>query len=403
VPLFEPGLEAIVQSNLAAGRLRFTTDAKDAVEHGDLIFIAVGTPADADGSADLKYVLAVADTIARHMDAPKIVVDKSTVPVGTGDRVRDTMQCVLQGRGRDIAFSVVSNPEFLKEGAAINDFMKPDRIIIGTDDEHSARVLGQLYRPFNRNHDRILQMDVRSAELTKYAANVMLATRISLMNELANLADRLGADIEAVRRGIGSDPRIGFSFIYPGVGYGGSCFPKDVQALIHTAQSAGFEPEVMRGVANVNERQKSVLLQKIRRHFGDELDGLTFALWGLAFKPNTDDMRDAPSQVVMRHLWEAGACVRAYDPAALDEARRLFGDQPNLTLCTSRDDTLSDADALIVVTEWNEFRSPDFQQIKRSLRQPVIFDGRNLYEPDYVGQLGFSYYAIGRGLLDRGM
>jgi UDPglucose 6-dehydrogenase len=403
VPIFEPGLEAMVQSNVAAGRLQFTTDAKAGVDHGDVIFIAVGTPAGEDGSADLKYVLAVAETIAEHMEAPKIVVDKSTVPVGTGDRVRDTIASALRKRNRDIAFSVVSNPEFLKEGAAINDFMKPDRIIIGTDDAHSARVLQQLYRPFNRNHDRLLQMDVRSAELTKYAANVMLATRISLMNEIANVADRLGADIESVRRGIGSDPRIGFSFIYPGVGYGGSCFPKDVRALIHTAKSAGLEPEVMRGVANVNERQKTVLLQKIRHHFENRLEGLTFAIWGLAFKPNTDDMREAPSQVLMEQLWKAGARVRAYDPAAADEAQHLFGGRPDFTLCTSRDETLTGADALVVVTEWNEFRSPDFQYVKEHLRQAVIFDGRNLYEPEYLGQLGFSYYGIGRGLLERGV
>jgi UDPglucose 6-dehydrogenase len=403
VPIFEPGLEAIVQSNLGAGRLVFTTDAREAVEHGDLVFIAVGTPADEDGSADLSYVLQVAETVARYMESPKIIVDKSTVPVGTGDRVRETIASVLRERGRDINFSVISNPEFLKEGAAINDFMKPDRIIIGTDDPYSARVLAQLYRPFNRNHDRLLQMDLRSAELTKYAANVMLATRISLMNELANLADRLGADIESVRRGIGSDPRIGFSFIYPGVGYGGSCFPKDVNALIHTARTAGFDADVMRGVAQVNERQKTVLVTKIRHHFRDQLEGLTFAMWGLAFKPNTDDMREAPSQVVMNHLWEAGARVRAYDPAAREEAARLFGMREDLTLCTRRDETLEGADALIVVTEWNEFRSPDFQQIKQHLRQPVIFDGRNLYEPDVLGQLGFSYYGIGRGLHDRGL
>jgi UDPglucose 6-dehydrogenase len=403
VPIFEPGLETIVQSNLAAGRLQITTDSKAGVDHGDVIFIAVGTPADEDGSADLQYVLAVAETIATHMASPKIVVDKSTVPVGTGDRVRDTIAAALRRRGRDLAFSVVSNPEFLKEGAAINDFMKPDRIIIGTDDEHSARVLTQLYRPFNRNHDRLLLMDLRSAELTKYAANVMLATRISLMNELANLADRLGADIEAVRRGIGSDPRIGFSFIYPGGGYGGSCFPKDGRALIHTAQHAGVDPEVMRGVAQVNERQKTVLLQKIRHHFEGRLEGLTFALWGLAFKPNTDDMREAPSLVLMQQLWESGARVRAYDPAASEEARRLFGNREDFTLCATRDETLDGADALVVVTEWNEFRSPDFQRVKAALRNPVVFDGRNLYEPEYLGQLGFSYYGIGRGLLARGL
>ncbi len=397
VPIHEPGLEPMVRANAAAGRLRFSTDAAAGVRHGEVQFIAVGTPTAPDGSADLRYVLDVARTIAKHMTTPKIVVDKSTVPVGTADEVRRTIQESLVARGVEIDFDVVSNPEFLKEGAAINDFMKPDRIIIGSSNSASVRVLEQLYAPFNRNHDRILQMDVRSAELTKYAANVMLATRISLMNEFANLADRLGADIEAVRRGIGSDPRIGFNFIYPGAGYGGSCFPKDVRALLYTAVANGYDPEIVRGVERVNERQKHVLLDKILRHFDGSIEGRTFALWGLAFKPNTDDMREAPSRALMEGLWERGAAVRAYDPAAGGEARRLYQKQSNFALCNRRDETLENADALVVITEWNEFRSPDFHMVKSRLRSPAIFDGRNLYDPDYLAQLGFSYYAIGRG------
>jgi UDPglucose 6-dehydrogenase len=397
VPIHEPGLEPMVRSNTQAGRLRFSTDAAAGVSHGDVQFIAVGTPTAEDGSADLHYVIDVARTIATHMASPKIVVDKSTVPVGTGDLVRRTIAETLASRGVTVPFDVVSNPEFLKEGAAINDFMKPDRIIIGSTDEGSARTLEHLYAPFNRNHDRILRMDVRSAELTKYAANVMLATRISLMNEFANLADLLGADIEAVRRGIGSDPRIGFNFIYPGAGYGGSCFPKDVRALLHTASANGYDAQIVRGVEHVNERQKQVLLDKILRHFRGSIAGRTFALWGLAFKPNTDDMREAPSRTLMEGLWSHGATVRAYDPAAATEARRLYGRQAGFVLCDRRDATLEGADALVVITEWNEFRSPDFESLKRQLRTPTIFDGRNLYEPDYLGQLGFSYYAIGRG------
>jgi UDPglucose 6-dehydrogenase len=341
-------------------------------------------------------VIEVARTIATYMTSAKVVVDKSTVPVGTGDLVRRTITETLVDRGVTVAFDVVSNPEFLKEGAAINDFMKPDRIIIGSTNEASARTLEQLYAPFNRNHDRILRMDVRSAELTKYAANVMLATRISLMNEFANLADLLGADIEAVRRGIGSDPRIGFNFIYPGAGYGGSCFPKDVRALLHAARANGYDAQIVRGVERVNERQKHVLLDKILRHFDGSIAGRTFALWGLAFKPNTDDMREAPSRTLMEGLWARGATVRAYDPAAAAEARRLYGKQTGFVLCAQRDATLDGADALIVITEWNEFRSPDFAALRRQLKTPTIFDGRNLYEPDYLGQLGFNYYAIGR-------
>jgi UDPglucose 6-dehydrogenase len=402
IPIHEPGLESMVRSNSKAGRLAFDTDAAAGVAHGEVLFIAVGTPTGADGSADLRYVLDVARTIARHMTTPKIIIDKSTVPVGTGDEVRRTIAATLAERGVTLDFDVVSNPEFLKEGAAINDFMKPDRIIIGSDNPSSIRVLEQLYAPFNRNHDRILHMDIRSAELTKYAANVMLATRISLMNELANMADRLGADIEAVRRGIGSDPRIGFNFIYPGAGYGGSCFPKDVRALVHTAIASGYDADIVRSVASVNERQKRVLLDKILRHFGGSVRGRTFALWGLAFKPNTDDMREAPSRTLMEGLWAAGAAVRAYDPAALAAARRAYVNEVGLTLCEERDATLPGADALIVITEWNEFRSPDFDSIRRHLAEPVIFDGRNLYDPDYLGQLGFRYYGIGRGQIDRG-
>jgi UDPglucose 6-dehydrogenase len=397
IPIYEPGLEQMVRANAAAGRLRFTTDVAAGVDHGVVLFIAVGTPPGEDGSADLSHVLSVARSIGEHMGEPKVVVGKSTVPVGTADRVRAAIAETLRERGAEVDFDVVSNPEFLKEGAAVSDFMKPDRIVIGSCRESSARLLETLYAPFNRNHDKIIHMDVRSAELTKYAANVMLATRISLMNELANLAERLDADIEEVRRGIGSDPRIGFHFIYAGTGYGGSCFPKDVKALIHTATGVGFEAEVMRGVEAVNERQKGVLVEKIRHHFGGKLEGRTFALWGLAFKPNTDDIREAPSHTIMAQLFAAGAAVRAYDPAAGQAAARVYADQPAFTLCSRRDDTLQDADALIVVTEWNEFRSPDFTTLKASLKQPVIFDGRNVYDPDYLAQLGFAYYGIGRG------
>jgi UDPglucose 6-dehydrogenase len=398
IPIYEPGLEQMVLANTTARRLRFTTDPAAGVQHGVLLFIAVGTPPGEDGSADLSHVLSVARSIGEHMQETKVVVGKSTVPVGTADQVRATIAETLRARGVEIDFDVVSNPEFLKEGAAVSDFMKPDRIIIGSNRESSARLLDALYAPFNRNHDKVIHMDVRSAELTKYAANVMLATRISLMNELANLAERLGADIEDVRRGIGADPRIGFHFIYPGTGYGGSCFPKDVKALIHTADVIGFEAKVMRGVEAVNERQKGVLVEKITRHFGGDLAGRTFALWGLAFKPNTDDIREAPSHTIMAQLFAAGATVRAYDPAAGQAAAQAYGSEPGFTLCRHRDDTLENADALIVVTEWNEFRSPDFAALKARLKQPVIFDGRNVYDPDYLGQLGFAYYGIGRGL-----
>jgi UDPglucose 6-dehydrogenase len=398
IPIYEPGLEQMVRSNAAAERLRFTTDVAAGVGHGTLQFIAVGTPSNGDGSADLRYVLAVARSIGEHMTEPKVVVDKSTVPVGTADQVRAAVAETLSARGVSIDFDVVSNPEFLKEGAAVSDFMKPDRIIIGTVREESARLLDALYAPFNRNRDKVIHMDVRSAELTKYAANVMLATRISLMNELANLAERLGCDIEDVRRGIGADPRIGFHFIYPGTGYGGSCFPKDVKALIHTACDVGYEASVMSGVEAINERQKGVLVDKMLRHFNGQLAGRTFAIWGLAFKPNTDDIREAPSRTIMDRLFEEGAAVRAYDPAAGEAAAAVYGSEPLFTLCERRDDTLDGADGLIVVTEWNEFRSPDFHTLKARLKEPVIFDGRNVYDPNYLGQLGFAYYGIGRGL-----
>ena len=402
VPIYEPGLTAMVASNTDAGRLRFTTDAARGVDHGEINFVAVGTPSDEDGSADLGHVLDAGQMIGTHMTRPTVVVTKSTVPVGAADRLRARIASALAERGADIRFAVLSNPEFLKEGAAVNDFMKPDRIVIGCDrevdfDVDAAQRLERLYAPFNRNHDKVLHMDVRSAELTKYAANVMLATKISLMNEVANLADRLGADIEAVRQGIGADPRIGYHFIYPGCGYGGSCFPKDVRALIHMGQDVGYDAEITRGVAAVNERQKSLLVDKMVDYFGDLRDK-TIALWGLAFKPNTDDMREAPSQAVMAAIWAAGGRVRAYDPQALSEAGRLFGERADLVLCGTPQEALQDADALAVVTEWNEFRSPDFDAVKASLRQPVVFDGRNLYDPAMLRERGFDHIGIGRGL-----
>lgn len=397
IPIYEPGLEPIVKHNHEAGRLNFTTDAKEGVEFGDLQFIAVGTPPDEDGSADLKYVLTVARTIGQYMPDYRVVVDKSTVPVGTGDKVRAALKQELDARGVDIPFEVVSNPEFLKEGDAVKDFMKPDRIVIGAEDERAIDLLHECYEPFNRNHDRLVVMDIRSAELTKYAANAMLATKISFMNEIANLAELLGADIENVRRGIGSDPRIGYHFIYPGCGYGGSCFPKDVQALVRTAQGVAYEPELLAAVESVNYRQKSVLVNKIRNFFGDDLQGKTFALWGLSFKPNTDDMREASSRVLMETLWEAGASVQAFDPEAMEETQRIYGDEKPLTLCGTKEQALKGADALVICTEWKEFRSPDFERIKSSLSTPVIFDGRNLYDPARVKRKGFHYFAIGRG------
>jgi UDPglucose 6-dehydrogenase len=400
IPIYEPGLEDLVRKNHAEGRLNFTTDAAEGVGHGRIQFIAVGTPPDEDGSADLQYVLGVAATIAEHMQERKVVVNKSTVPVGTADKVRARITEGLAARGSSLAFDVVSNPEFLKEGAAVADCMRPDRIVIGTADPESEELLREVYAPFGRNHDKIIVMDVRSAELTKYAANAMLATKISFMNEIANLAERLGADVEAVRQGIGSDQRIGYHFIYPGAGYGGSCFPKDVKALIHTAREVGFEPQLLQAVEDRNDAQKSVIFEKIRRHYGGSLRGRSFALWGLAFKPQTDDMREAASRVLMEALWAAGAGVRAYDPEAMEEAQRLYGDRDDLTLCGTKEAALKDADALVVVTEWQAFRAPDFELIRARLKAPVIFDGRNLYDPARLAKRGFAYYAIGRGLAE---
>ena len=400
VPIHEPGLDELIASNMAKGRLKFTTDAKAGVDHGLFQFIAVGTPPDEDGSADLRYVLAVAETIGKHMDGYKVVITKSTVPVGTADKVRARLEQTLATRETAPEFDVVSNPEFLKEGAAIGDFMKPDRIVVGTDNPRTTELLRALYEPFTRNHDRLIVMDIRSAELTKYAANAMLATKISFMNELANLAERMGADIEKVRIGIGSDPRIGYHFIYPGAGYGGSCFPKDVQALERSAREYGFEALILAAVEERNRRQKSVLVEKIQAHFGRNLSGKTFALWGLAFKPNTDDMREAPSRVVMEALWAAGAKVRAYDPVAMEETQRLYGEQlanGQLVLCTVGEEAVAGADALAILTEWKEFRSPDFDGLKAALATPVVFDGRNLYDPGLMRRQGFTYYAIGRG------
>ena len=397
IPIYEPGLEAYVERNVEAGRLEFTTDVNKAVDHGLFQFIAVGTPPDEDGSADLKHVLAVARAIGENMEEYRIVVDKSTVPVGTADKVKAEIDRVLKERGKAVEFDVVSNPEFLKEGAAISDFMKPDRIIVGTDNPRTTELLKSLYEPFNRNHDRLISMDIRSAELTKYAANAMLATKISFMNELANLAERFGADIEKVRLGIGSDPRIGYHFIYPGAGYGGSCFPKDVQALARSADESGYEAELLNAVEAVNLRQKRRLFEKLSSHYDGELKGKTIALWGLSFKPNTDDMRDAPSRVLMEALWAAGAAVRAYDPEAMAEAARIYPGQDGLTLCDSAYEALEGADALVIATEWQEFRSPDFQVLKDKLADTVIVDGRNLYEPETVEGLGLEYYAIGRG------
>ena len=399
IPIYEPGLTPMVKANHAEGRLRFTTDAAMGIDHGEVVFIAVGTPPDEDGSADLQYVLAVAKTIGRNLQRSTVVVDKSTVPVGTADKVRAAIAAELQARGADVPFDVVSNPEFLKEGAAVEDCMRPDRIVIGADSAHAADRLKRLYAPFNRNHDRFVVMDVRSAELTKYAANAMLATKISFMNEIANIAERVGADIENVRKGIGSDPRIGWHFIYPGAGYGGSCFPKDVQALAKTAQQHGVQPRLLGAVEAVNEAQKGHLFELAARHYGGEakLRGKTFALWGLAFKPNTDDMREASSRRLLRQLWDAGAKVRAYDPEAMDETRRIFGERYDLALCEGAATALEGADALIVVTEWKQFRSPDFARLKAALADAVVFDGRNMYEPADVEAAGLAYYGIGRG------
>ncbi|GAB2520102.1 UDP-glucose dehydrogenase family protein [Lysobacter humi (ex Lee et al. 2017)] len=397
IPIFEPGLAPMVRANHAAGRLHFTTDAESAVAAGDVLFIAVGTPPGEDGSADLRHVLAVASTIGRHLDRPAIVVNKSTVPVGTADRVRQAIDGELRARGVDVAFGVASNPEFLKEGDAVNDFMRPDRIVIGASDGYVVDRLKRLYAPFNRNHERIVVMDVRSAELTKYAANAMLATKISFMNEMANIAERVGADIEMVRLGIGSDPRIGWHFIYPGAGYGGSCFPKDVKALARTADETGYRAELLDAVEAVNARQKGHLAELVLRHYDGDIRGKTFAVWGLAFKPNTDDMREASSRVLLERLWAAGAIVRAYDPEARDEAQRIFGERDDLVLCDNARAALVDADALVVVTEWKQFRSPDFDRLRAALADAVIFDGRNIYHPDEVESAGLAYYGIGRG------
>jgi UDPglucose 6-dehydrogenase len=397
IPIHEPGLDALIKRNAEAGRIEFTTDAVKGVEHGLFQLIAVGTPPDEDGSADLRYVLSAARTIATHLNRYCIVITKSTVPVGTADRVRNELATTLAKRGANVEFDVVSNPEFLKEGAAIQDFMKPDRVVIGTDNPRTTELMRALYEPFTRNHDRLIVMDIRSSELTKYAANAMLATKISFMNELANIAERVGADIEKVRVGIGSDPRIGYSFIYPGTGYGGSCFPKDVQALIRSARDVGHVPGILDAVESVNNRQKRVLVQKMKRHFVQGLQGKTVALWGLAFKPNTDDMREAPSRAIIDLLLEQGVSVRAYDPVAATEAKRIYGDCTGFTLSKNAYEAATGADALCIVTEWQEFRSPDFDRLKEILKEPLIFDGRNLYDPSMVGRFGFTYYAIGRG------
>jgi UDPglucose 6-dehydrogenase len=397
IPIFEPGLEPIVRRNHANGQLEFTTDAANAVAHAQIIFIAVGTPPDEDGAADLKYVLGVAKIIGRHLDRYTVIVNKSTVPVGTADRVHTAVAAELSQRGAQVEFDVVSNPEFLKEGDAVEDCLRPDRIVIGSASERATSILRKLYAPFNRNHDRAVVMDVRSAELTKYAANAMLATKISFMNEIANIAERVGADVELVRQGIGSDPRIGYHFIYAGAGYGGSCFPKDVQALERTARSVGYEARLLGAVEAVNHSQKAKLFEFIAHYFNGDVRGRTIALWGLAFKPNTDDMREASSRRLMEALWEAGATVRAYDPEARQETHRLYGSREDLVLCESAYQALDGADALAIITEWKAFRSPDFARIRAALKEPVIFDGRNLYEPAVVEEAGLAYYGIGRG------
>jgi UDPglucose 6-dehydrogenase len=396
IPIYEPGLKEIVANNVAAGRLRFTTDVAEGVAWGDVQMIAVGTPPGEDGSADLQYVLSAARNIGKHMTSKKIIVDKSTVPVGTADKVRAAIAEELKTRKMDTPFSVVSNPEFLKEGAAVEDFMRPDRIVVGADNDETIDAMRQLYAPFQRNHDRIMVMDIRSAELTKYAANAMLATRISFMNELALLAEKLGADIESVRRGIGSDPRIGYQFLYPGIGYGGSCFPKDVQALQRTGQEVGIAMKLLDAVERVNYAQKHVLTEKIVARFGTDLKGKKFAMWGLAFKPNTDDMREAPSLVLIDDLTKRGAKIVAFDPVAIAEAKHVLGSNKNVSFSDSPMSALKDCDALLIVTEWKAFRAPDFATMKSQLKAPVVFDGRNLYEPAAMRELGFSYYPIGR-------
>jgi UDPglucose 6-dehydrogenase len=397
IPIHEPGLLEIVRRNVENGHLSFTTNIEEAVHFGEVQFIAVGTPPDEDGSADLQYVTEAARNIGRFMTSEKVIVDKSTVPIGTGDKVTAAIAEELKKRNVDIHYSVVSNPEFLKEGAAVEDFMRPDRIVIGTEDPKAIEVMKQVYAPFQRNHERLVVTNLRSAEFIKYAANSMLATRISFMNELANLAEIVGADIEMVRQGIGSDPRIGYHFLYPGCGYGGSCFPKDVKALIKTAKDvAGFDLKLLKAVEEVNDLQKFILPKKIKKQFGESLKGKHFALWGLAFKPNTDDMREASSRVLIDELIKVGATITAYDPVAMDEGKRIFKDEKNITFTDTQDEALKNADALIIVTEWTEFRSPDFALIKSSLKSPMIFDGRNLYDPKAVRALGFNYYPIGR-------
>jgi len=397
VPIHEPGLEALIKRNSDAGRIEFTTDAVMAIAHGLFQIIAVGTPPDEDGSADLRYVLAAARSIGTHIKSYAVVVTKSTVPVGTADKVRAEIEARVAERGVCVEFDVVSNPEFLKEGVAIQDFMKPDRVVIGTENPRTQELMRELYEPFTRNHDRFIVMDVRSSELTKYAANAMLATKISFMNELASIAELCGADVEKVRIGIGSDPRIGYGFIYPGAGYGGSCFPKDVRALIRAARTVGHEAEILSAVESVNRRQKEVLVRKMQQHFGEGLKGRILALWGLAFKPNTDDMREAPARTIMEMLWKAGAAVRVYDPVASGEAARIYGKRPDLIICKDAYEAATGADALVIATEWQEFRSPDFERLRELLTAPVIFDGRNLYDPGMVARFGFTYYAIGRG------
>ncbi|MDB4087631.1 UDP-glucose/GDP-mannose dehydrogenase family protein [Amylibacter sp.] len=398
MPIWEPGLEALVGRAVKEERLHFTTDVEHAVQHGQVLFIAVGTPSDEDRSADLQYVLAVAKKIAHHMQGYKAIVNKSTVPVGTADRVQNCVSYVLAERGEKISFDIVSNPEFLKEGAAIEDFLKPDRIIVGTESERAQTLMRELYEPFNRNHERTIFMDLRSAELTKYAANAMLATKISFMNEMANLAERLGADIEEVRKGIGSDSRIGYNFIYPGCGYGGSCFPKDVKALVHTAQQVGYDPQLLQAVEKINSIQKTALFTKLVAHFGGEsqLGGKTIAVWGLAFKPNTDDMREAPSRALMEALWTSGATVQAYDPVAMDEAERIYGNHTGLTLCSDKYAALQGADAVVICTEWQQFGVPDFTEMATRMRSKVIVDGRNLYQPQKLMAEGWIYFSVGR-------
>lgn len=399
VPIHEPGLAELVMRNVEAGRLQFTTDPVFGVDYGEIQCIAVGTPPDEDGSADLQYVLQVATTIGQQMDGYKLIIDKSTVPVGTASTVRHTVQQALDQRGATYQFDVVSNPEFLKEGAAIEDFMKPDRIVIGIETNHTypEELMRELYSPFNRNHDKLIIMDIRSAELTKYAANAMLATKISFMNEIATIAEHVGADIEQVRIGIGSDPRIGFHFIYPGIGYGGSCFPKDVQALKRTAQQLGLSPKILEAVEAVNYQQRELFFEKIQQHFNNDLQGRRFALWGLTFKPNTDDMREAPSRTLIELLWQHGAIVQVYDPKGMAEMTRIYGERADLILCDKPETALQSADALIIATEWRVFRSPNFNLVKEMLKNPVIFDGRNIYDPPRMKKLGFTYYAIGRG------